>query len=242
MSAMKNVVVATQSNYIPWKGYFDQILSSDQFILLDCVQYTRRDWRNRNKIKTPQGLQWLTIPVEVRGRYTQAIDETRVSDAEWVEKHVRSLEGNYRRAPYFETEAPWLFAQMRQAAAHDHLSEINRHLICALCERIGITTPVVGCGEVLGRDALVAMDPSDRLLELCKAAQATHYLSGPAAKDYLNVAAFERENIQVLWMSYENYPPYPQQWGEFTHGVSIVDLLLNVGAADALTCLRREAA
>lgn len=234
-------VVVTQSNYIPWKGYFDQILSADMFVLLDCVQYTRRDWRNRNKIKTPKGSQWLTIPVDVRGRYTQAIDETVVSDRAWVETHIRSIEANYKRAGHYAAEAPWLFDQMRQAAASERLSDINGYLLRALCDRVGISTPMVKCDELIARDALIAMDANTRLLELCKKVGATHYLSGPAAKDYLDIAAFQRENIAVRWMSYDGYGRYPQQWGDFVHGVSIIDLLLNVGRAEALACLAKTA-
>ncbi len=239
---MRTTAVIIQSNYLPWKGYFDQIRRADNFILLDCVQYTRRDWRNRNKIKTPQGPQWLTVPVEVRGRYSQAIDEARICGQDWVENHIRSIEANYRRAPHFEQEAPWLYGALREAARQELLSPLNLHLLEALSQRIGIVTPTARCEELIARDDLQAMDSSERLLALCKAVDATHYLSGPAAQAYLNVAAFENAGVAVEWMDYSGYPAYPQLWGPFEHGVSIIDLLLNVGADDVLSYLHQPIA
>jgi hypothetical protein len=102
MSALPPKTIAiVQSNYIPWKGYFDLIARVDEFILYDDMQYTRRDWRNRNLIKTAQGLQWLTIPVDVKGKYFQRINETQISDANWAEVHWKSIVHTYARAPFF---------------------------------------------------------------------------------------------------------------------------------------------
>jgi hypothetical protein len=127
-------VVITQSNYIPWRGYFDMLRSADEIVLLDSVQYTKRDWRNRNQIKTGKGPLWLTIPVEVKGRYFQAIDETRIADSEWATKHIRAIEGAYAGAVHFKEIAPWLFRLVREAAAEPLLSSVNTHLLQAICE------------------------------------------------------------------------------------------------------------
>jgi hypothetical protein len=137
-------VAIVQSNYIPWKGYFDLIDSVDTFMLFDAVQYTRRDWRNRNLIKTPQGLTWLTVPVEVKGRYHQAINETRIAGTDWAQSHWRSIEGAYRRAPHFKAEAEWL-APLFAAQPEDHLSAMNARFLRAICARLGITTPILHC-------------------------------------------------------------------------------------------------
>lgn len=227
------IVLITQSNYLPWKGYFDLIRAVDEMIILDSVQYTRRDWRNRNIIKTPNGPLWLTVPVEVKGRYQQTIDETMIADDSWAEKHLRSIELAYKRAAGFQAVTPWLTETLSSASSISGLSRMNEHLIRAICGRLDIATPIRHCTDILDRAALLAMDPTERLLELSKAAGATVYVSGPAAKDYLDVGRFNSHGIEVCWADYSDYPEYPQLWGAFDHRVSIVDLLLNTGAEAA---------
>lgn len=226
---MAKTVVITQSNYIPWRGYFDLLRSADEVILLDSVQYTRRDWRNRNRIKTPRGLAWLTIPVEVKGRYAQAIDETRIAGPGWAASHIRSIELAYRRASHFDAVAPWLFQELLEAGAEPQLSVVNARLLRSLCDRLDIPVPLLRCVDVLARDILAQAEPTERLVRLAGARGATRYLSGPAAKDYLDVEAFARAGIEVAWMDYRGYPEYPQLWGPFDPSVSVVDLLLNTG-------------
>lgn len=226
---MAKSVVITQSNYIPWRGYFDMLRSVDQVILLESVQYTRRDWRNRNRIKTPNGPLWLTVPVEVKGRYDQAIDETLISDPNWATAHIRSIEMAYKRAAHFSAVAPWLFDLLGRAATESHLTKVNEKLIRAICEYLDVTVPISRCSDVLDRKVLAVMDPTERLLKLCLAAGASHYVSGPAAKSYLNVKLFEEHGIEVGWMDYSGYKEYPQLWGEFDPSLSVIDLLLNTG-------------
>jgi hypothetical protein len=223
-------VAIVQSNYIPWRGYFDIIRKSDIFITLDVVQYTRRDWRNRNIIKTSSGPQWLTIPVQVKGRYDQPIDNTAIDGGEWTEKHIQAISLNYRRAAAFNEIAPSLFGALRKSGAEKFLSPCNEHLLNTLCGLLGISTPICRAADLLPRSELLAMEATARLVQLCKAAGADCYLSGPAARDYLDVAAFESEGIAVAWMDYGGYPEYPQLWGEFSPAVSAIDLLLNCGA------------
>jgi hypothetical protein len=227
---MKTVAIV-QSNYIPWRGYFDLIGKADLFILLDVVQYTRRDWRNRNTIKTPSGPAWLSIPVAVRGRYGQAVDETQIADVGWAEHHIRSLTLNYRRAAAFGETAPWLFESLQQAATQPMLSRSNAQLLAAICSRLSISTPIIQSSDLVNRDELCRMQASERLLRLCQAAGASRYLSGPAAQSYLDESAFRQEGIAVAWMDYGGYREYPQLWGPFAPSVSIVDLLLNCGDA-----------
>jgi hypothetical protein len=218
-------VAILQSNYIPWKGYFDMIASVDTFILYDQMQYTRRDWRNRNKIQTAQGLQWLTVPVIAKGKYTQTIADTEISDPRWAEKHWKTLELTYRRAPYFEAVSEWL-KPLYLERPHINLSAMNQYFIEAICARLGITTRIVQS------DAFALTEgKSDRLADLCAQAGGTTYVSGPAAQDYIDPEAFDRRNISLEWFHYDGYPQYPQLWTPFEHGVTVLDLFFNCGDA-----------
>ncbi|MDR3497831.1 MAG: WbqC family protein [Parvibaculum sp.] len=219
---MKKIAIV-QSNYIPWKGYFDIIAAVDEFILYDDTQYTRRDWRNRNLIKTPQGEQWLTIPVEVKGRYLQKICETRIGDPSWRQNHWRSLRANYAKAQYFSFYEE-LFQDLYLGSDEIMLSNSNFAFMTAICKCLGIETAITW-----SMDYEVDGNKTDRLLALCKAAGATHYLSGPSAREYIDADRFERENIVLEYIDYSGYPEYPQLNGEFLHRVSILDLLFNTG-------------
>jgi hypothetical protein len=212
-----------QSNYIPWKGYFDLIHSVDEFILYDDMQYTKRDWRNRNYIKTPRGIEWLTIPVEVSGKYLQKIRETRVSDPDWAKDHWATLVQNYRRAPHFAAYRERLEA-LYLGYAEPLLSRINFRFIEAVCEMLDIRTKISW-----SMDYELADGKTERLVGLCKSVGATHYLSGPAARDYMDESLFAREGITVSYIDYSGYPLYPQLHGEFQHTVTILDLILNTG-------------
>jgi hypothetical protein len=222
VAPMKKVAIV-QSNYLPWKGYFDMIAAVDEFVLYDDMQYTRRDWRNRNKIKTPQGLQWLTVPVKVRGKYHQSIYETEIEGSEWAEAHAKALAQNYRRAPHFG-EVFALLQPHLQGGRYSHLSDLNAGLLAAVCGYLGIATPLRNSSEFTLADG-----KSERLCDLCRQLGATEYVSGPAARDYLDESVFADAGIRVSWFDYGGYPPYPQLWGEFEHGVSVVDLLFNCG-------------
>jgi len=235
---MKAAVI--QSNYIPWRGYFDMLRSADEVILLDSVQFTRRDWRNRNQIKTPQGTAWLTVPVEVKGRFAQAIDETQIADKSWAESHLRTIGVNYARAAHYAATAGWYSDLLRSAATEPLLTSVNERLLRGLFARLGITVPLLRCTNVLDKAAMAAMDPTQRLVELAKARGATRYITGPAASSYLDLGQFAAAGIEVDWMAYDGYPDYPQLWGPFTPRVSIVDLLFNTGA-DAPKYLTRNA-
>jgi hypothetical protein len=230
---MTKTVVITQSNYLPWRGYFDLMRRCDLFVLYDVVQFTRRDWRNRNIIKTRNGPLWLTVPVEHGPQATTAIDEVTVAEPRWAARHIETLRHNYRQAPAFAEVSPWLFDLLQSVSQATLLSSVNAQLLRAIASRLGITTEIVSCTEILPRGALLPLDRDARLLALCEAARATRYLSGPAAKAYLDVDGFEARGIEVAFMSYDGYPEYPQLWGGFAPKVSIVDLLLNTGAAAA---------
>lgn len=220
---MKKVAIL-QSNYIPWKGYFDMINMVDEFILYDDMQYTRRDWRNRNKIKTFNGIKWLTIPVDVKGKFYQKINETKVMDHKWASDHWRTIQMNYARAPHFKEFAPRFEALYQKAAEMDYLSEINHLFLTEICDILGIKTKITWSS-----DYELADGKTERLVELVKSAGGQYYLSGPAAKDYIVDECFENANVQLEYMDYSGYPEYPQLHGDFVHEVTILDLIFQEG-------------
>lgn len=219
---MKKVAIL-QSNYIPWKGYFDLIRSVDVLVIYDEVQYTKNDWRNRNILKTPNGPIWLTIPVRQES-LEQTIHETRTAKNNWNVKHWNAIKANYTKAPYFK-QFEDQFNELYLGINTDRLSEINLKFIVAIHEILGIQTEII--------DSLslnLCGNKNERLVDAVLKLNGTHYVSGPAAKNYLDNKLFEENNIQVDWMDYSGYPAYPQLFGTFTHEVSILDLLFNVGS------------
>ena len=226
---MKRVAIL-QSNYIPWKGYFDMIAAVDEFILYDDMQFTKNDWRNRNLIKTPQGVQWISVPVGQD--ISRRICDVKLPPA-WQLKHWKTLQSNYRRAPFFDEVAQWL-EPLYMVEAHTGLSQMNRKFIEAICQYIGIETSIKNCWDY---ELMADTTRTARLVDLCQQAGATHYLSGPAAKDYIEAQLFDETRIALQWFDYAGFPEYPQLWGEFVHGVTILDLLFNCGK-DALRYMR----
>jgi hypothetical protein len=218
-------VAIVQSNYIPWKGYFDLINSVDEFILFDDMQYTRRDWRNRNKIKTPQGTAWLTIPVDVKGKYFQKIRDTITSDPNWTQAHWKSIRQFYSRSRYF-ADYREILETLYLGCQETSLSLINHRFLAALCGILGITTKLTW-----SMDYSMTEGKTERLVSLCKQAGAGVYVSGPLARDYIDADMFEKENIDLVFFDYGGYPEYNQPYPPFVHDVSIVDLLLNEGPA-----------
>lgn len=220
---MTKKVAILQSNYVPWRGYFDLIAAVDEFIVYDEAQYTKHDWRNRNLIKTPQGSQWLTVPVRNKGLLGQTVRAAEIEGTAWAPKHWRNLEANYRRARHFE-EVAALLRPIYLEQDHRWLSVLNRRLIDTVCAYLGIATRMTdACDYVLEGDR------TGRLVALCEQAGATLYLSGPAARTYLDEQRFAERGIGVQWFSYEGYGEYPQLWGPFAPRVSVLDLLFNCG-------------
>jgi hypothetical protein len=218
-SKVKRVAIV-QSNYIPWKGYFDLIAAVDEFILFDDAQYTKNDWRNRNVIKTSQGPAWLTVPV--RKRFRQSIHQTEIEGASWAKSHARSLSAHYHRSQHYEEIADLIMPVYQQH--HAGLSELNRTFIEAICRFLGIRTKISS-----SRDFTLTEGKTERLVGLCHNTGADVYVSGPSAKDYLLEECFAEAGVKLEWFDYAGYPEYPQLWGKFVHELSILDLLFNCG-------------
>ncbi len=215
-------IVINQSNYLPWKGYFDLIHDADLFIFHDDLQFTKNDWRNRNKFKTPQGPAWLTIPVGTDEH--RLICDVPLPATDWAARHWRFITQHYQAAPYFETYAP-LFREALLDRPWGTLSDLNQYLIRLIAQDLlGLKTRFVD-----SRAYALTQRKQERVVELLQAAHATTYVSGPAAKAYLDEERFAAAGIALEWKSYEGYPEYPQFHPPFTHAISIIDLIFQTG-------------
>ncbi|GMR18017.1 MAG: WbqC family protein [Gammaproteobacteria bacterium] len=218
---MKTVVIL-QSNYIPWKGYFDLIHDADLFIFYDDVQFTSRDWRTRNKIKTSKGTEWITVPAGAER--SRLIHEVDIKDAAWQAKHWKSIRHNYANCPYFSNYKDF-FDEFYLVRQWGNLSEMNQYLIQTIStDYLGISTEFVD-----SRKYNASGQKLERILELVTIAGADRYISGPAAKDYIDPLRFDAVGVEVIWKNYSGYPEYPQRHPPFEHSVTILDLLFNVG-------------
>ena len=196
----------------------------DEFFILDNVQYTKRDFRNRNLIKTPQGLRWITIPVRVKNRYFQNINETIIADDSWAESHWNQLRENYFNSKYFG-QYKTIFEDLYLNINSKRLSKINFKFLNTINEILGIKTKV----SYPNNTSKNFKNKSLRLIEICKESKANIYLSGLSAKNYLDLNEFKNFGVKVEWMSYENYKEYDQLFPPFNHFVSILDLIFNHG-------------
>ncbi len=218
---MKKVVIL-QSNYIPWKGYFDLIRDADLFVFYDDVQYTKNDWRNRNKLKTAQGPRWITIPVGIDAN--RLICEVAMRDTGWQKSHWDTIRQLYAKRPYFAHYRPF-FEDVYLGREWHNLSALNHHLIQRIShDLLGITTRFDD-----SRHYQVQGQRLDRLLDLVVQTGATHYISGPAGANYIEPERFAALGVELQFKSYAGYPEYPQDHPPFEHGVTILDLLFNVG-------------
>lgn len=220
---MKKVFIS-QSNYIPWIGYFDAINSADEFVVLDNVQYTKNDWRNRNRINTADGIKWLSVPVYTKGRFPQKIKEAKICNHFWAKKHLKALQFNYSKSPFFKDVFP-LFEELYLSKKYTHLSELNYDLILLLCKLLGIKTKITRA-EVYGWEG---KNKTEAIINICKKTGATTYLSGPAAKAYLNEGLFEAAGIQLHYIDYAYTKFFPDVFPASQENVSVVDLLFNKG-------------
>ena len=218
---MKTVAIL-QSNYIPWKGYFDLIHNADIFIFYDDLQYTKNDWRNRNKVKQKSGVEWITIPAGTDKK--RLICEVELNDQKWQKKHWSTIQQLYGKAPSFFVYKDF-FEDFYLGRQWKNLSDLNQYLIKVISKDfLGITTEFQD-----SRQYKLAGQKLDRLIDLVVQAGAARYISGPAAKAYIEPARFKEIGVELLWKDYSGYPEYLQRFPPFEHGVTILDLLFNVG-------------
>ncbi len=217
-------VAIIQSGYLPWKGHFDIIHDVDVFVFLDDVQFTLRDWRTRNRIKTDRGPAWLTIPTG--SHRDQCIDEVRLTDSKWQARHWSTLRHVYGKAPHFARYQAF-FEELYLGRTWDSLSALNQHLTRTIAKDfLGIRTRFMDA-RPLGTHGR----KTPRLLQILKRCEAEVYVTGPSTRSYLDVDLLAREGIQAIFKDFEGYPDYPQAHLPFEHKVSVVDLLFNVGPA-----------
>lgn len=219
---MSSVVGILQPSYLPWLGYFEQIFRADVFVFYDDVQFEKGSWRNRNRIKTPQGAHWLTVPVLTKGRDFPAINEVRVNNAEpWQKKHLRTLAQYYSKAPHYAEHAPALAGIIDQP--WERLCDLNVALIRHLAEALGIRTPFLFASE-LG----IQGSGAPRLVEILAHLGGTVFYEGAAGRDYIDESLFSARGMRVEYQEYK-HPVYAQLHGEFVPFLSVVDLLFNHG-------------
>ena len=215
------VVGIHQLHYLPWLRYFHKIACSEVFVVLDNIQYNKNGYQNRNRIKTPQGPLMLSVPVF--DRFGQSLDAVRIDNKRnWAAKHWRSIEQNYRRAPFFDAFAPALYSFYQQPS--DSLNALNRAMLHFFLDALGITTPILYSSEMEAPG-----EATTRLVNLIRAAGGSTYLTGAYALDtYLDVEELANAGITLeiqAWKSVE----YPQAHGPFVADLSIVDLLMHCG-------------
>jgi hypothetical protein len=217
-------VVILQPGYLPWLGFFDQMCRADVFVYYDDVQYDTHGWRNRNRIKTQQGPLWLTVPVRHSGlskpRILDVAIDTRTN---WAKKHVASIRQAYAAAPFLKQYVPALEEVLMRS--WDRIVDLDFAVAGLIAEWLGVQ-PRIERASALG----IGGGQSERLVKICRHFGATRYLSGAAAREYLDVALFESNGIAVEWQDFR-HPVYPQLHGEFVPFMSAVDLVLNCGAS-----------
>ncbi len=218
-------VVILQPSYIPWRGYFDQIYQADLFVFYDDVQYDKHGWRNRNKIKTAQGEHWLTIPVHSKG-VTEGIPikDVRIDwSKKWTKKHLSSIRFSYAKAPYFKKHLSWL--EDIYARRDEFLADFTIETTIELARILGIKdTKFMRSSSIAG----ISGSKTARLIQILKKIGATHYLSGPSARDYLEEEKFVEAKIELSFIEYD-YPPYEQLHSPYNPYVTILDLLFMQG-------------
>lgn len=216
-------VVVLQSNYLPWKGYFDLIHDADAFVFYDEVKYTKNDWRNRNQVYSKNGLHWLTIPID-KDAVKLKISDVRMKNTDWQQLHYDTLCLSYKRAPFFH-QLEVFIEDWYKKNKWESLSELNQFTIMKIAEFLGIGTRFLNSKNYVLKDGRI-----ERLIDLLEQVGATQYISGPAARDYLagSEHLFSEKKIDLKFKDYSGYPAYTQLTSPFENGVSIVDLIANV--------------
>ncbi len=217
-----DIVGILQPGYLPWIGFFEQLNRCDIFILYDDVQYEKGSWRNRNRIKTPNGYQWLTVPVLLKGKDFPIIKDVKInSSVPWQKKHIKTIIQNYSKAQYFERYSEPLFEIIKKK--WKYLIDLDIELIKFFKRQLEISIPII-----LSSDLGISGSNVQRLIEIVKQLQGKKIYEGEAGKNYIHPPLFEKEGITVIFQNYE-HPTYNQLYGKFLSHLSIIDLIFNCG-------------
>jgi WbqC-like protein family len=222
-------ITLLQSNYLPWRGYFDFMAKSDEFIVYDSCQYTVNDWRNRNQVKTRNGVRWITVPVITKGRFGQRITEAEVVDHKWVKTHLSTVAAALGKAEHGAQALDLLRECYELAGKTRWLHEINVGFLETIHASLGFPCRLTDDSQY-GIETLTELSPSAKVAELVKRAGGTRYLTGPRGLDYLDPADFTTRDIAIDVLDYSTLGPYPQLYGDFVDHLSVIDLLANTGA------------
>lgn len=215
-------VAILQPSYLPWLGFFDQMRRSDKFVLYDDAQFTRRDWRNRNRVRVREGSAWLTVPVIQKNKFKQSLLEARIDNStSWRRKHLETVRCHYSKAPFFDLHFPW--CEKTYSREWNYLLDLSLETVQYLKGELKIDTPLLRSSELggLGRK-------TERLVSICKLLGATRYLSGDSAKNYISESEFSGQGIGLEYHEYQ-HPEYSQRYEGFVPFMSTLDLLLNCG-------------
>jgi len=229
---MKKIAIL-QPNYIPWKGVFDLISRVDVFVFYDDVQYTAKDWRSRNRIRTPRGEMWLTVPVLTKGVRDQRICDAVIDPlSNWQSKHYKALKSNYQRATFFK-EYEYLLEEIYVANKWSKISDLNVFATKLIATALGITVEWHRSSDL----AQSGSKDGERAIKLCKLLGCDYFINGPSAKAFMNESLFRENGIELAYMSYR-YPEYPQLHRPFVHEVTVLDVLFNCGSkARTFSCM-----
>ena len=215
-------VTILQPSYLPWLGFFEQMHRSDQFVLYDDVQFTRRDWRNRNRVRVLEGSVWLTVPVIQKNKYEQSLLETKIDNStSWKRKHLETIRCHYSKTPFFDLHFPW--CEKIFNSEWNFLLDLSLETIQYLKGELKINTPLLRSSE-LGEPG----NKTERLVSICKQLGATQYLSGESARNYISETDFFDQGIELEYQEYQ-HPEYPQRYEGFVPFLSTIDLLFNCG-------------
>ncbi|HLG85850.1 MAG TPA: WbqC family protein [Alphaproteobacteria bacterium] len=226
------VLVVLQPGYLPWLGYFDQLARADLFVHYDDVQFDKNGWRNRNRVKGPEGPVWLSVPVS-QPQHGQRIDEVRIDNRRpWARKHVATLTQFYARAPYRDAYLPALADLLQRD--WEKLVDLDLAVIALISGWLGITTPTRRASQLA-----LSGDRNDRLVALCRQFSADRYLSGDAAQGYLEPDLFSKAGVDVEWQAFD-HPVYAQPFGAFVSHLSAIDMIFNAWAPGRRLARREE--
>jgi len=215
-------VTILQPSYLPWLGFFEQMHRSDQFVLYDDVQFTRRDWRNRNRVRVLEGSVWLTVPVIQKNKFEQSLLETKIDNSTpWKRKHLETIRCHYSKTPFFDLHYPWCEKVFN--SEWNFLLDLSLETIQYLKGELKINTPLLRSSE-LGEPG----NKTERLVSICKQLGATQYLSGESARNYISEKDFSDQGIELEYQEYQ-HPEYPQRYEGFVPFLSTIDLLFNCG-------------